>query len=515
MATTNHYDLIVLGSDVAGLVAAALVARRGKRVLVIPQGSADGTYRLSGKPMPLRCAPVVHMGAPGVRRVWTELGLAQQVRRQHAPLSHRVHFVFEDRRLDLLPGAENLASEAKHAWPQAHDEDEHDHEDEQADLIEAWALAQRWSTATDEVLDPLLASDTALVADGFWSRRFLSRVDGQLPTADVDDMAPLPADHDLRRVSDGMLGWLQHLDPAQLGKAAALRIRGLWARAPEDMPGGEAAVRKLLLQRIELHSGEVKRDLRVAELVLKRGRVVGVSLLGKRDRYGCDHLIVATDPARLIEGPLVPEILPRPLLESLQGVDAAAHRFVMHAEIDARGLSPALEPISMCLPSMASDHPHLGTTYLRVEAGAAEDTRRLSLCHVLGSQSPLQGLRESLLEHLDLRGVLPFCQDHIRWVHSPHDGRGLTDGHGRDLEDRSPASLGHPMDPIYTVARAPSLGVGVLGQASGIKALHLASRLTLPGLGLEGEFAAGSAAASAVVGPARSPFSRSPLLSRA
>ncbi len=503
--TTNHYDLIVLGSDIAGLIAAALVARRGKRVLVIPHGPADGTYRLGGKPMALRTAPVLHMGTPPARRVWTELGLAQQVRRQHAPLSHRVHFVLGTRRVDLAPGSENLTAEASRAWPGA----------EAAG--EAWALAQRWASATDEVLDPLLSSETALVADGFWGRRFLSRVDGQLPNADVDDMAPLPADHDLRRVSAGILPWLQHLAPSQLGKAAGLRLRGLWTRGPEDMPGGEAALRTLLLQRIELHSGEVKRDLRVAELLIKRGRVVGVSLLGKRDRYGCDHLIVATDPGRLIEGPLLPEILPRPLLAMLQSIDAIAHRYVLHAEIDSKGLSPALDAMAVCLPERASAGAPggSGNTYVRILPGEHEDTRRLSLSHVVPVGADLSRLRESLLDDLDVRGVLPFCHDHVRWMHSPHDGRDVTDARGDSVTSRGSSALLHPMDPIYAVTEGPSLGVGVLPHASGLKSMHFACRLTLPGLGLEGEFAAGTMAAGLVANPARSPFSRSPLLSRA
>ena len=71
------------------------------------------------------------------------------------------------------------------------------------------------------------------------------------------------------------------------------------------------------------------------------------------------------------------------------------------------------------------------------------------------------------------------------------------------------------MAPLYAVAKPASLGVGVLPTESGLKSMHFASRLTLPGLGLEGEFAAGTAAAAAVVAPARSPLSRSPLLSRA
>ncbi|MCA9706535.1 MAG: response regulator [Myxococcales bacterium] len=91
-----------------------------------------------------------------------------------------------------------------------------------------------------------------------------------------------------------------------------------------------------------------------------------------------------------------------------------------------------------------------------------------------------------------------------------------TDGRGRRRDDLGPGTaMQLPMDPIYGVDGEPSLGVGVLPHGSGIKNLCFASRLTLPGLGLEGEFASGTIAAGMVAAPAKSPFSRSPLLSRA
>jgi hypothetical protein len=396
-------------------------------------------------------------------------------------------------------------------------------------VADAWSLLRRWTDATDEMLDQLLTSDNALVADGFWSRRFLQRVASQLPGKNVDELEPLPPDHPLRAAARAVEPWLQHLSPAQLGKAASLRLMGLWARGPGDVPRGLPHIRKALLQRIELHSGEVKPDLRVAELQIRRGKVVGLSLLGKRDRYGCDHVIVAMDPRRLLQGMLPAEHVPKPLTASAQAIVPVAYRFVMHAEIDERGLSPALAGTAVCLP--APEHPitpgdsssratwaahGVGHTYLRVSAGSREGVKRLSITRVIAPGEDVLTLRERVLEELDLRGVLPFCHDHIGLLYSPHDGRDATDGRGRPRADIGPGSaMQVPMDPLYGITGEPSLGVGVLPHGSGIKNLHFAGRLTLPGLGLEGEFAAGTMAAGLVAAPAKSPFSRSPLLSKA
>jgi hypothetical protein len=511
-STTNHYDLIVLGSDIAGLVAAALVARRGRRVLVMPHGQADGAYRLGGHVLPLETAPVVHMTTPPVRRVFQELGLLQQVRRQHASIDGLLHYVLPGHRIDLEPEGGNLVDEAGREWPGT-------------PVAEAWALQARWSAATDEVLDQLLDSEKALVAEGFWGRRALSRVAAQLPAREVDELEPLAPEHPMRAAAGAHLPWLQHVTPVQLGKAAALRLGGLWNTGPEDLPQGERQLRKLLLQRIELHSGEVKRDLRVGEVLVRRGRVIGATLLGKRDRYGCDHMIVATDPRRMLDGAFLPDPLPKSLATALASITAIAQRYVMHAEIDERGLSPALAGMVVCLPDPDFERSEeaaawaehgVGHTYIRVEPGSEDHLRRLSITRIVPVGLALDTMREQILDELDERGILPFCRPYIRFLHSPHDNREATNGVGKPLEQLGPGSaMALPMVPIYGMHGDPVLGVGMLPAGSGLRALHLASRLTLPGLGLEGEFAAGTAAAGLVANPAKTPFSRSPLLSRA
>jgi hypothetical protein len=209
-------------------------------------------------------------------------------------------------------------------------------------------------------------------------------------------------------------------------------------------------------------------------------------------------------------------------------IEAIAHRFVMHIDIDERGLSPALGQMCICVPThtppldpaaedaTAAWAAHgVGHTYLRIGPGPAEGQRHVAITRIVAAGTDLSRLREAVLDELDARGVLPFCRDYVQLVHSPHDDREPTDGRGHERTDLGPAAPPFPIDNLWLVHGEPSLGVGVLPHASGIRNLYLASRLTLPGLGLEGEFAAGTMAAGLVASPAKSPFSRSPLLSRA
>ncbi|MBC8074341.1 MAG: hypothetical protein IAG13_38835, partial [Deltaproteobacteria bacterium] len=368
-------------------------------------------------------------------------------------------------------------------------------------------------------------SESALAAEGFWGRRFLARVATQLPARDTDEYAPLPADHALRAMADAPLPWLSHLTPAQLGKAAALRLGKLWGLGPEDLPSGERRVRELLLSRIELHSGEVKRELRVAEILLKRGKIAGVSLLGKRDHYGCDHLIIA-DVRLLLDDSLLGDATPRALLGALGAIAPAANRFVMHVEIDERGVTPAFGGMALLSPEeglggaddgFVPDRAHgVGHIYVRSEAGSAENLRRFSITRIIAVDEPLHDQRERILGELDERGVLPFAGPWIRMCHSPHDGREAEDGDGNPLDELGAGTaMSLPMSSIWFTEGEPLLGVGLLPAATGIRGLGVACRASLPGLGLEGEFAAGAAAAATVASPARSPLSRSSLLSKA
>jgi phytoene dehydrogenase-like protein len=504
-ATTNHYDLIVLGTDFAGLVAAALVARRGKRVLLIPHGPIDGRYRLARRGFALDTAPLVHLRCPAVRRVFEELGLWTQIRREHRAIEELVHWALPEHRLDLEPAGEGWEQEIEREFPRD-------------PVAEAWEHRRQWSEATDELLDELLGSDNALVADGFWGRRFLNRVSSQLPAADFDELGPLTVDHPLRAQSRAVEAWLQHLVPAQLGKAASLRLSRLWDRGPKDRSGGAPSLREQLIQRLELKSGEVKPNLRVAEILHKRGRVTGISLLGKRDRYGCDHMVVATDPRRLIDGPLVRESLPKPMQVSLANIETAARRFVLHLDIDERGIGPGLEGLVVSVPRGArpAAASGIGHLYLRMEPGPREGLRSLSVVRVLGPEESTEDMRERILAELGERGILPFAEPWLRLVHSPHDGREATDGAGRRLEALGgDTALRLTMDPLYRLTGGePSLGVGLLPHSSGIKNLYFASRMTYPGLGLEGEFAAGWAAAGAVATAGRAGLGRNLFLGR-
>ncbi len=493
VSTSNFYDLIVLGSDLAGLAAAALVARRGKRVLVIRLAPIDGVDPGAPEPVVSEPTPIVFGESPPIRRVFDELGVWQQVRRERAPIRGRLHLALPEHRLDLSSGFGNLRTELDREWPGARG-------------LQAWAEHQRLSSGCHELWEEILASDLAVSSDGFFDRRALSKIAGQLPGYDLDDMAPLAANHPMRLLGRVMLPWLANLAPGQLGPAAALRLAALWDAGPEDFAGGMPRMRGFLLDRLTTHAGEVKPSLRVAELMIHRGRVSGVAFFGKRGAYGCEHLILADDPRYLLR-----EIIPTSGLEGVFGlsparVELAAQRFVLHLDIDAAGVSPALDGIVVHLGRTEGwiRRHGIGTSYIRIDPTVVNGARRLVLTRIIDPREPLEGLRERILDDLDVAGVLPFVGPHINWSYSAHDGRGVLDHRGRQVRERAPDLRPTPMESIV-VRRGgePILGVGLYPHATELRNLYHASRLTLPGLGLEGELATALAVAGSIAAPSR------------
>src|SRR6185503_10927227 len=97
---TNTYDVMVFGDDLAGLVAAALCARRGMRVLVaqttasVPEKYTHGAHVLPRAPLAF-----VGESSPAIRRVVAELNFVQTLKRRLIALRPQVQIVLPDGRI--------------------------------------------------------------------------------------------------------------------------------------------------------------------------------------------------------------------------------------------------------------------------------------------------------------------------------------------------------------------------------------------------------------------------------
>jgi hypothetical protein len=471
--STSFYDVVVLGGDLGATVGGAVLAHRGFRVLVagvpVEERYAIGPYTLPRSPLAF-----VGTEAPTLKRIVGELNLVQLLRRRLEPNRPAFQLLLPDHRLDV---GDDLMRELHRELP-----------DSAAPFEAAAARVAEVSAA----LESILAQDLILPPDGFWDRRDANRVAARLPADDDDLLASLAADDPMRAAFTLPARFGAAWD--RLGAASIARLADLHRRGTFRLDGGREGLRGLLLDRLKTHSGEIRPELNPRAILTKRGKVTGVAFEGHSEVIGCGHVLagmgadrvaqlVAADgdktPKRLAEAAAVAPVLWRYLLHLVAPLDALP---------DALGrLAFAVEDLKAPLVGANALMLHLADGYgqhavLSVEALAADP-----------SPAGLGELRRAIRARLEK--LLPFVNRHLLLVHSPHDGvapEGVDGEHGV-----GPAAI--PMDPVWAMPDPRPLGFCGLPHNSGVKHLLLASRQVLPGLGIEGELAAGWAAARIVL----------------
>src|SRR5262249_23515882 len=119
------------------------------------------------------------------------------------------------------------------------------------------------------------------------------------------------------------------------GPVALLRLHDQWRHGPFRLPGGRDALRKLVHDRIQTHSGEVT-SLAIREIALRRGKVTGVVTHPRGETLGCGFVIAAMPTARLCT--LLGDEASKRLQASAQEIRPTAWRYVQNLVIAAEGV---------------------------------------------------------------------------------------------------------------------------------------------------------------------------------
>jgi hypothetical protein len=471
--STSFYDVVVLGNDLAATVGAAVLAHRGFSVLV---AGVPAEERYSIGPYSLPRAPLAFVGieTPTLKRVVAELNLVQLLRRRLEPNRPAYQLLLPDQRLDV---GDDFAREIHR---------------ELADAQQPFETAAARAGEVSAALESILAQELILPPDGFWDRRDANRVAAKLPAPDEDVLAALPERHPLRTAftlpATFSAGWS---DP---GAVAVARLGDLHRRGTFRLDGGREGLRNLLLERLKTHSGEVRPDLTPSAIVIKRGKVTGVSFEGRGDTVGCSHIFCGMGADRVAQLVSASGEKPGRRLNEAAQISPAYHRYLIHFVAPLDALPDALARLAYCVGDLGAPLEGANALALHLADGYGQHAV-LSVEALAKDASPagLLALRTAIRARLD--ALMPFVERHLLLVHSPHDG---LPPEGVDSE-RAPAPAAVPMDPVWHIPEPRALGFCGLPHATGIKHLLLASRQVLPGLGVEGELAAGWAAARLVL----------------
>ncbi|MEL6543998.1 MAG: NAD(P)-binding protein, partial [Myxococcota bacterium] len=115
---SQHYDVAVIGTQTSGLIAAALLAKQERRVVVIDHGENVRFYRHHGVHMPLVPTLVPSFeDSPAIKRVHEELGIGPEIRAQVAMDEPVFQAITPGHRIDVFSKAPAFLEELGKEFP--------------------------------------------------------------------------------------------------------------------------------------------------------------------------------------------------------------------------------------------------------------------------------------------------------------------------------------------------------------------------------------------------------------
>ena len=443
-AAKRVYDVAILGPDVGGAAAAALIAKRGLRVLLATMGPVSATREADGFLL-----PASHPMLPPLRQLsgaagaLDELGLGADLQRQSAATQGAFQLLGDKLRLSLPVDPARRRAELRRELPDVQETQA------EAALDELERLGRPW--------DPFLNEPPPYPARGFFERRRLTKilpVAPALPEGIVGDclaaVAPFAA---------SLTG--ESAPEATAREAAAL------LRAPLRLWGGTAQLADLLRKKAQEAGAEVAFE-GVATLRLERKGAT--FLLGGAEVHVSTVILACSGEAiaRLCEGGGRTE---RKIVEE-SALEVARKIVLAQYVVRGDGLPLALEEAALLLGNAMGPLVISALPARRVR-GEASGERLLTVARVADlAFDDAPALLESVKAALE--PVLPFFDRHI--VHQS--------------ADLSPA-YSHPI--LKPHPDGDAIGVRPLSGAH--DRVLFASASVYPGFGLEGQILAARAAA--------------------
>lgn len=485
---TSFYDVVVLGSELEPLLCAALLARDGLRVLVLGQGAPAPSYTLANVEVEPYGLVVAGVQSPVVQQTLEELALRQDVRQRMLDRENAFQLLLPEHRINVHPDADKWLNELGRELPNVRRQ--------AADVTRTLAEVRG-------ELDAMLRRGLVWPPETFLERQQFSLTataqrfgrQGMGWTA----WNQLPMQHPLRTAFEALLPHVSGLLPAQHSDLSRARLHGQVLSGLTELSGGWSWFREALFARIRSWGSDV-RERDSAEFIRhERRRGHCIRLSRSEEEIGCSHIVHGRPVSELSQ--LLPERgSMTAMFERVGEPRARAYRCSVHFLVDSLGIPSALEPLALrCTSSSTPSRSFL------LKRRDLEDGRTLlsASClieeHLIDTgSSPLRFVREEALDAV--RGVVPFFDEHLIWIDSPHDGlppRGLRDD--TELACSDPWTRGpYTMKAVYHYPTRRALGVCALPTRTPVRGVFLCNEQVAPGLGFEGSFLAATSVAKII-----------------
>lgn len=517
--TQSWYHIVVLGTDLSGVVFAALAARIGYRVLVIGQGDRPVAYKREGHWFLRR--PERFLGfstSPAVQRALGDLSLGFEMKNRPQALEPALQVAMPGMRLDL--------GGARRHW-------ERDLERELPGCLPLFDGFDARMAELTRLSSPLVSGPRPTVARalgepppdtehlslpprGLRDRAMFKKLAEDLPPSALDPAFDILGEIAHPRARAVIEGPLTHLSGLVTQPLAPLVVARLWTHLRAGLyrfPGGLDGLKQVFVRKIRDQSSDVRPDAYASAFVMKRGRVVAVQLAERGETIGCDLVVGNVDPRKVLA--LVPrEERDDGWHQAAGALEPVAWRLVVNLGVDPRvlpeGMAPELLWIDDPHDPLRDDNalwvsrpgigPHAGGDG-RPGPGVVQLTSLLEARSVVPT---LGGIERNVTRSLDaLRRLVPWLDEHIKVIDVPalHDAvtaararknAGLAAGSGAAASAGGPqGDAHHPIDenelvPVFGRALPDTLGASAFAPETAYKNLLLAGDQLFAGLGFEG-----------------------------
>lgn len=490
----KHFDIVVLGRSLGAIAAAALLARRDFRVLVLGQGTRPETYQFRDYSLRRRAFTLLSATSPAFKRIVAELAQSQVFRRHMDPLDPMITIVVPGRRFDVPPDLELFQREVDREFPEV-----------RRVIDDLYSDLARVNAAADTAFE----RDLCWPPGTFWERRDTLSAASNVPYLRRNETRSLlgdfPPNHPYVHLVQQSAAFASHLAPGSrpLHPFAVARLHGAWTRGLYGVVEGEDDVVDFLCGRIAALGGVVELNDRAVGLnVSQRGDHVLV-LDGQLSSVGASFIITddtGESLAQLSQG----EGVSRTAQRDWPLVARRAGRFVVSMIVRTEGLPACLGAESFIFPRMPGAPPdplapvvHLQRVdRVRPTPENPPDTALL-VAEILAPTPgtlPITEAREHVVN--TVLAQFPFLDRHLLVADSAFDGLPvwLYDNGKRTTAERletvGSANVAEPMPTLLSVDPPGFLGIGGEPLRGPIQRTFLVGKSVLPSLGQEGELLA-------------------------
>lgn len=503
--TSAWYQVLVVGDDLGSVAFAALAARAGYRVGVLGQGGRSNTYRHEGHLFVRQAPPLVGLAAsPIVSKALASAGLRLSPQQRPLTVNPTLQVVGPDLRLDVVGHAQRWERELRR----------------EVGLDAPGVLAlERWAREQARASDAAWGEGHAVPPVGHRAvtqHRALAR---DVECLGLAERGARPGA--LREagageaIIEGVVSCLSDVATSggSRGGVSATALARLWTQLRAGLlrfPRGLDGLRQRFLHRLADQSGDYRRDDAAAQILFRRDRAREVALAGRRERLGCDVLVLGGAVRQRLDLVGARDRDAR-YHADMEHIEVAGWRVGLNIALDPAGLPVGMGPEVVLLPGERGPAgrreaplwisrpgvPHR-------EGAGLEGTPGPGVLHVTmvadqGPTGPTASLiRAAAARALErLRGLIPWFDDHLLALDIPAlRGPAVVPGvtaRGGGVGARAGADADGLVDPevirpLYAAPLPQTFGVGAYPVTTAYRNVLLVGDGPMAGLGLEGTF---------------------------